>query len=403
MKAFLLIPALFISTELLAVQGGPELNRHLVSMYGAGEGEVWGQLDYVDDSFNVFGYGSSSSGINYSAGASLGGKLAFTDRWNVQANYSQFEDEAWRLTEPKVLKSSYRGTEVTLQHLFYVGEGFEFAWHLTFRDHKTLGGGHLRKMQFSDSNSDFLVESGGDTVAVTKTTNGVIEWAQSITDLGNGSVEATGNRIPDGNYPLSLIGLDTIDTDYLVSATPKDAGVGIGFDIATYPTDQLRFTLGGELRRVDVETNYNVNSSLLTLLDNPLVAAFGLVDSSVIMDQVPQLEPWEENHFLITAGADWDAYEDLSFAAQYTFYTISRDGYQSTVGKVSLAVEDQTTNHQLDGWVFVKPQRDLTLYLHGRAYSNFLLGDRPLLYNARVNHKFTDPYGFLSVGAVWEF
>jgi len=200
--------------------------------------------------------------------------------------------------------------------------------------------------------------------------------------------------------------LSTIDTNYIVKADPQDETWQLGLTGAWYPYRDYRITMGSEFRTVHIEPNYRINAGIVDLLE--IYKDIGFDDRATLAlaeidDQLPQQSGWDETHVVLSAGVDWDAYEDLSFAAEYTFYNISRSGYQSTQGKVAPGVEDQTTNHQLDGWLFIKPETDITLYIHGRAYSNFLLGDRPLLYNARVNHKFTDPYGFVSVGAVWEF
>jgi len=393
-----------ISVEAFAVQGGPELDRHLVSMYGEGEGEIWGQFDYVDDSFDIFGYGGTSSGINYSTGAMVGGKVALTDHLNVRAHYSRFEDEAWRLTEPKILKSDYQEIETQLQNVIYVGRDFDLALNIGFRSHSSQDG-VINKFQFQD----YLVESGGEAITVTDGSTG--GWTQTIQNLGGGQVFVDGTLIQNTTIPLTLLGfdatVDSLDTSYLINATPTDEGVELGLSGAWYPASDYRLTLGGGVRQLEVEPNYRVNPDLMQLLEmydtNASLQQLGNIDSSVIRAQLPQESGWDETHVVLSAGVDWDAYEDLSFAAEYTFYNISRSGYQSTQGKVAPGVEDQTTNHQLDGWLFIKPETDITLYIHGRAYSNFLLGDRPLLYNARVNHKFTDPYGFVSVGAVWEF
>jgi len=233
--------------------------------------------------------------------------------------------------------------------------------------------------------------------------NQVISALKSIdAEIGMLNTAKIASRVTEFNQLLS-----TIDTRYIVRAEPADRSWQLGLNGAWYASKEIRFTIGAEVRQVYIEPNYRVNPGILKLLD--LYQNMGLgtelakTAKSAITDQLPQESGWDESHLLLSAGIDWDAYEDLSFAAQYTYYTISRSGYHSTQGKVSLGVEDQTSNHQLDGWIFVKPTTDLTFYLHGRAYSNFLLGDRPLLYNARVNHKFTDPYGFVSVGAVWEF
>ncbi len=386
-----------------AVPGGAELDRNLISMYEKGEGEVWLQGDYVNGALaEQFGYEGTSSGISYSQALTVGGKYALSDRFTLRLGHGRNEDEAWRSTEPKTLRNRYQSSELSLQHLLYSGQQFDVAWHFGGRAHQTLGQGLIKNMQFSSGGSEYLVETGGEVVNLTKITGGVTNWTQSLQQSGD-NIVSTGTLVAVPiTVPLITLGLETLDTGYLVQATPKDAGVGMGLDFSYYPSEELRFSLGGEVRELEVTTNYKVNPSLLKILDNQLAGnLLGITSKSVIENQTPQSNPWDETHLLLTAGADWVAYEDLSFAAQYTYYHISRDGYQSLPAFNTVA--EQTTNHQLDGWIFVKPAKEFTVYLHGRAYSNFLLGDRPLLYNARVNHRFTDPFGYLSAGIVWEF
>jgi len=539
-----------------AVEGGPELDRNIVSMLGEGDGELWGQIDYVNDAFNIFGYGTGTSGLNYSLSGTVGGKYALTDRTNLRAQYSEYEDEAWRSTEPKLTKSSYSGVETVLQDIFYVGKQFDLAWNAGYRKHSARDG-DIRKFQFGgylveagestmtvsglaqisnsalsftlsgadhtvkpvdpthiliDDNytiasmvgndfdvsfsgktstitadpafSDLLtISSGGTSVQISPgidasgSSTDIISIPRNATnepiftdptyglgtaqtaflrsvDLGGGftGIEIIASDTTDNILDASdsssgfLVGdlpgsqfhtddiaalididnsfgilntpnvaakisdlnqlLDSIDTNYLVNAEPEDESWSIGLTGAWYPDRDYRVTVGADYRRVHIKPNYLINPDILQLLDlyNDLgIDNRGQDALSAIERQLPQEDGWDENHLLISAGADWSHYEDLTLAAQYTYYNITRDGYQSEKGKVVPGIQDQTTNHQLDGWLYIKPNKQLTLYLHGRAYSNFLLGDRPLLYNARVNHKFDDPYGVISAGVVWEF
>jgi hypothetical protein len=491
---FLLL--LLFSTVVSAAPQPPELDRTLVSLLAEGEGELWLQGDYVDDSLNPTGYGSTTSGLDFSKTLSIGGRYGVSDSLSLKLSYGQHDDQAWRLGEPKVTRSQYDARQFSLQQLLISDAYFDISANLGWRSHQadtlfqdaySLSNTALSNTTtaYAQNNQLRIDRRTIDQISVdyglhqmsldTATTDITIQYREEgdgffveeynsllrfgtdallDTDFTNGlaitsSIDLSSNTFPQplaSKLPLSD---PSTPYTYLTQATAYDRGISGGLMTSFYPDERLRFSLGATYRAIEVSPafsihpdlkanteeiantaeqianfitsdatdnlgNRNVNylanlsgestdtlTNLATLLNQGAADARNYLTE--LDRQTPQANPWDENHLLLSAGVDWWPYDDLGYAFEYTYYTITRSGYQSEQGKISLNVADQTTNHQLDGWLFVKPTPDLTLYLHGRAYSNFLLGDRPLLYNARVNHRFEDPYGYLSAGLVWQF
>ncbi len=115
----------------------------------------------------------------------------------------------------------------------------------------------------------------------------------------------------------------------------------------------------------------------------------------------PQLTPWRETHILFDMGLDWLPSKIVTMAAHYTYYKIKRSGY--IAGPTGPGDIEYNSNHQFDGYLFVHLNKHMTLYGHGRVSRRFILGDLPLAYNRRTNHKFRLPFGFLSLGAAYTF
>jgi hypothetical protein len=81
-----------------------------------------------------------------------------------------------------------------------------------------------------------------------------------------------------------------------------------------------------------------------------------------------------------------------------THYQIRRSGYIPKAGKM-----DYNRNMFLDGYLFWNMYENLSVYAHGTASLRYLLGDVPLIYNTRSNHRFNNPYGFASLGMAYQF
>ncbi|MBT5269795.1 MAG: hypothetical protein HN968_12780 [Gammaproteobacteria bacterium] len=500
---FLLL--LLFSTIVSAAPQPPELDRTLVSLLAEGEGELWLQGDYVDDSLDVTGYAQASSGIDFSRTLQVGGRYGISELWNLGLNYGLHDDQAWRLGEPVVARSQYNSSELSATRLLYSDGVIDISAHIGWRS-------HVANELFEDAYSLENKPLNATTTAYARNNSLQInkEDTEKVTiDFTNHSItlDTISNNISliyqpdgdgfwfpsfttnDGSVPLLYTGISgapshpdytnvteislaneiftifphPLDENkklpisdpstpyfYLTHAKAYDRGISGGLTTAFYPTSRLRFSVGTEFRSLQVSPRFSIHPDLINNTEQIIDAAIAMsnfIKSDVtdtsgaknidklftqsnltdittlsnladqlesgassarnylnkLDDQIPQAAPWNEHHLLLSAGLDWWPYDDMGWAAEYTFYNIERSDYQSTEGKIAVNVADQTTNHQLDAWWFIKPAPNITLYLHGRAYSNFLLGDRPLLYNARVNHRFRDPYGYISAGVGWQF
>lgn len=135
---------------------------------------------------------------------------------------------------------------------------------------------------------------------------------------------------------------------------------------------------GVELRRVRVKTALTSGHAIL----QPLLAIIG-----------PQSTPWNETHGLFQVALDWRPVQALSMSLDYTHYQISRSGYIPRAGKL-----DYTSQDQFDAYLSWHFNSHWAVFGHGRLYRHFVLGDIPMTYSQRVNHKFKNPFGFVSMG-----
>jgi len=140
---------------------------------------------------------------------------------------------------------------------------------------------------------------------------------------------------------------------------------------------------GVELRRVSVKTSMTSGHAVL----QPFLASAGL-----------QSTPWNETHALFQMALDWWPVKPLSMSLDYTHYQISRSGYIPRAGKADYSNQDQ-----LDAYLTWHIDHHWSIYGHGRIYRHFVLGDVPMAYNQRVNHRFKDPFGFVSLGMNWTY
>ncbi|PIS19624.1 MAG: hypothetical protein COY36_02395 [Zetaproteobacteria bacterium CG_4_10_14_0_2_um_filter_55_20] len=172
----------------------------------------------------------------------------------------------------------------------------------------------------------------------------------------------------------------------LVSATASDQAWLGALRGTAYLSRNWLLSAGMEARYLTVKAH--------TWSDEPLI-------ESRLRLEAPQLTPWKETHLLADVGLDWLPFKAVTLAAHYTYYQIRRNGY--IAGPTGPTDVEYTSNHQLDGYLFWHATRNFTLYGHGRASRRFVLGDLPLAYNRRSNHKFTQPFGYLSFGAAYTF
>jgi len=186
-----------------------------------------------------------------------------------------------------------------------------------------------------------------------------------------------------GGVPISVVSLGA---DPIFSVTSSDNAWLTALRGAYSLQPHIRFDYGVEFRRVTVHTAlHSIN------LADPVIGP-GL------QARAPAGTLWHENQILAQFGTSWSPLRWFTLAADYTFHAISRNGYTTKAGKI-----DYNSNHQLDGYLFLHLNEHFTIYGHGRASQRFLLGDLPLLYNTTSNHRFKDPFGFISIGGSYHF
>lgn len=147
--------------------------------------------------------------------------------------------------------------------------------------------------------------------------------------------------------------------------------------------DDWRFHLSTELRRYDVSIKMQSDVSTAQALLAP---------------KAPQLTPWVEYHTFVQLGVDWRPFKAVTMSVDYSHINIQRQGYIKRASK-----PDVNAVNRLDAYLFVDIFDDIALYGHARVSDKFLLGDMPLLYNTRSNHKFNNAFGYVSAGLSWNF
>jgi len=193
--------------------------------------------------------------------------------------------------------------------------------------------------------------------------------------------------------PLSFLVLDHsgISISYpsgkpVLNIASEDSAYLFGASISKKFTSDMQLTLGLEGRFVDVDANFT----------SPLLSDSFL--SEIVKDEFPQQTPWQEQHMVVTAAFEWHVWKPFSVAMDFKHYQIWRENYQPKAGK-----QDYNNNQQFDFYLFANVYKGLTLYGHAQIMTHYLLGDVPLAYNTRTNHRFDQVYGFLSGGLTYRF
>lgn len=149
-------------------------------------------------------------------------------------------------------------------------------------------------------------------------------------------------------------------------------------------TDDWRVGAGLEWRRVTAEVK--VDS---TLWDDSLAG-------SSLHAEAAKYGQWTEDDFLLDLYADWRLSERIGLAFHGTLYDIRRKDYISRPN-----TPDYSRNFQLDGYLFANVSEHFDCFIHGRATSNYVLGDVPFQYNYGDQHFYKYPYGYVSFGVAY--
>jgi len=169
--------------------------------------------------------------------------------------------------------------------------------------------------------------------------------------------------------PIPVLSIASSDSAYLFAAS-----------ISKSFSQDIQITLGLEGRFVDVSASFNSEVS------------------SLFKGNIPQKTPWQEQHLIATAAFEWQMWEYISVAMDFKHYQIWRENYQAKAGR-----QDYNSNQQFDFYLFAHAYKGLTLYGHAQIMTHYLLGEVPLVYNTRTNHKFDKAYGFVSAGISYSF
>ncbi len=169
----------------------------------------------------------------------------------------------------------------------------------------------------------------------------------------------------------------------LVSLAAKDHAWTGAVRSSYQLSNNFSLYLSGELKRYTVSANMSSVSPIIM---------------SLLASQAPQSTPWNEYHTSLALGADWHPIKPLLLSMDYTAIQINRQGYIPRAGKV-----DYNTAQWLDGYLAWDFGEGISAYGHGRIMDHFLLGDMPLLYNTRTNHRFNTMFGYLSAGVAYQF
>ncbi len=169
----------------------------------------------------------------------------------------------------------------------------------------------------------------------------------------------------------ALVSLEGDDKAYLAALRAK------------YENNGLRISLGAEQR--------NVRISALMYSAHPLIEA-------MLAKEAPQKEPWTERHRISQLSLDYDFLGTWSIAMDLQHYDITRTDYIPRKNKV-----DYNSNDTLDMYISWQMTEYLKPYVHGHASRRFTLGQIPFAYTTRSNHKFANPFGYLSAGLQFEF
>ena len=366
--AILLLVTAWLPEQTCAMEPSMQraLDRPIASHAKQGMFLLWGQYDQFDPKLDFMNFRTktgTSSTIDRSTTSTANIAYAVTNGLRLRYGYTFATQDATRQVAPRSIHTTYTGHDLRLQQTLY--DHFPLLI--------TVEGGYRRHQSNRASFNRYFV---GSNLLGTSVINA------SIGSLFYDS--ASGEAFTTDGSPLATI--KTEDSAWLGALRtlyqPWES-VHVGFSI--------------ELRRVRVKA-----SMTLPALDTVISQGFGGVVSSIqnkLNEEVPQSTPWHETHILLQASLNWQPWERITLGADLTHYQIRRSGYIPSPKRPT----QYNSAEQLDGYIFWQAFKHLTLYGHGRASTRYLLGDLPLAYNSRSNHRFGNPYGFLSAGGVVSF
>jgi len=335
LQFYILCIALLSSTSAFAVDAIPVLNRSVPYSGQWKDVELWGQFDYSGKTLDFTG-ASDQAGSSYV---------------DSHVNY-------------------LAGLNIGLY------KGLSLRYNYLYSDQDAVR---------SSAPTEINTQYDGHDIRLEYSWNFKPTWAVTgQVGFRNHSVFPTGfSEIESHGFTISRVdGSNVID----IKSTDMAAILGINLS-KSFSENTVQITAGLESRFVDVDAQ----------MTSPISDEGGFL-ATIINKQLPQQNPWKEQHLIATAALEWQMWEYVSVAMDFKHYQIWRDNYQPKTGK-----QDYNSNQQFDFYLFAHPYKGLTLYGHAQIMTRYLLGEVPLTYNTVTNHKFDNRYGFISAGLSYSF
>jgi len=344
----------------------PIMDRPVVSISNAGTLELWTQFDRFDPILDVFNFAAKSGTTSRITGVSaytLGLGYNPTDRINIRYNFQVSDQTGSRTSEPFKINSRFVRHEARIQYAFYSDYPWRFTIETGLRAH--IG----RKESFQRFH------------------------------VGSALVGANVISIQAGSLNFNNLNgvLSSSDPAFPVFSEQVKDFAFLGAIRGRYePIQSLDIDLGVEVRRVRVSAQFSspALNHAGTLFGNALLAPA----RNKATNSFPQTTPWHELHLLLQGSLTWHPWEGVTLAGDWTHYQIKRRGYNRKGSSANFTSADQ-----LDGYLMMRMMDGLTMYVHGRASTRFVLGDQPLGFNSRTSHLFKNPFGSISAGMTMTF
>jgi len=343
----------------------PILDRPVVSISNAGTWEFWSQFDRFTPALDVFNFAAKSGTTSRITGISaytLGLGYNPTDRINLRYDFQVSDQSGSRTVEPFRLNTRFYRHEARIQYAFYS----DYPWRFTVEAGTRIHLGRKESFQRFHTGSAF----GANVINV---------------QAGNLTFDNINGVLSSSDPAFPVLSEQAKDFAYLGAIRGRYE-----------PVRSLDIDLGVEVRRVRISTQFS--SPAL----NHASAIFGGALLAPAQDKAtsnfPQSTPWHEVHVLIQGSLTWHPWQGVTLAGDWTHYQIKRQGFDPK-GSAS----NVTSAEQFDAYAMMRVLDGLTMYVHGRASTRFVLGDQPLGFNSRTSSKFRNPFGFISVGAAMTF
>jgi len=341
----------------------PIMDRPVVSISNAGVWELWAQFDRFDPALDLFNFAAKSGTTSRITGISaytLGLGYNPTDRINVRYNFQLSDQSASRTSEPFQINSRFVRHEARIQYAFYS----DYPWRFTIETGLRAHFGRKETFQRIHTGSTL----GANVIGI---------------QAGSLNFDNVSGVLSSSNPALPVFSEQAKDLAFLAAVRGRYE-----------PIRSLDIDLGIEVRRVRVSTQFSSPALDQTVALHSLLASV----RNKATKNFPQTTPWHEIHVLLQGSLTWHPWEGVTLAADWTHYQIKRQGY-----KPKGSTTNFTSSEQLDAYVMMRMMDDLTMYVHGRASTHFVLGDQPLGFNSRTSKLFKNPFGSVSAGLALTF